>query len=48
MLSLAREAGFSTADHVSGDDLARRYFTGRPDGLRPPRNAEELLVATTG
>jgi hypothetical protein len=41
-------AGFAAAEHVSADDLARRYFAGRPDGLRPPRNAEELLVATTG
>jgi len=45
MLSLAREAGFSTAEHVSGDDLAGRYFAGRPDDLRPPANAEELLIA---
>ena len=27
--------------------LAERYFAGRTDGLRPPNNAEELLVATT-
>ena len=27
--------------------LARRYFAGRTDGLRPPSNSEELLVATT-
>ncbi len=48
MLALAREAGFAAAEHVSGDDLARRYFTGRRDGLRPPSNAEELLVASAG
>lgn len=47
MLALAREAGFKTVRHVSADDLARRYFTGRTDGLRPPRNSEELIVATT-
>lgn len=47
MLALAREAGFATAQHVSADDLAARYFAGRPDGLRPPSNAEELLVAGT-
>jgi hypothetical protein len=33
--------------HVSAAMLAERYFSGRPDGLRPPKNAEELLVATT-
>ena len=27
--------------------LAERYFAGRPDGLRPPNNSEELLVART-
>jgi methyltransferase (TIGR00027 family) len=47
MLALAREAGFAEARHVSADELAARYFAGRPDGLRPPNNAEELLVATT-
>ncbi len=48
MLELAREAGFSQARHVSAAELAKRYFSGRTDGLRPPNNAEELLVATTG
>ena len=47
MLALARDAGFKQVRHVSADDLAERYFAGRPDGLRPPKNAEELLVATT-
>jgi methyltransferase (TIGR00027 family) len=47
MMELATEAGFSEARHVSADDLARRYFAGRKDGLRPPRNAEELLLAMT-
>ncbi|WGS00110.1 class I SAM-dependent methyltransferase [Bradyrhizobium sp. ISRA443] len=47
IIALAREAGFGEAHHVSTDDLAARYFAGRPDGLRPPRNAEELLVART-
>jgi methyltransferase (TIGR00027 family) len=46
MLALAREAGFKEAQHVSADALAQRYFAGRTDGLRPPRNSEELLVAT--
>jgi len=47
MLALAREAGFREARHVSAASLAQRYFADRTDGLRPPDNAEELLVATT-
>ena len=47
MLALARDAGFKDVQHVSADDLASRYFRNRPDGLRPPRNGEELLVAST-
>jgi methyltransferase (TIGR00027 family) len=47
MLALAREAGFRDARHVSAATLAQRYFAGRTDGLRPPNNAEELLVAMT-
>lgn len=46
MLALAREAGFAKVEHVSAEALAERYFSGRSDGLRPPRNAEEFLVAT--
>jgi O-methyltransferase involved in polyketide biosynthesis len=45
MLALASEAGFGEARHVSAEWLAQRYFAGRTDGLRPPRNSEELLVA---
>ncbi len=47
ILGLARDAGFKQVRHVSADDLAQSYFSGRSDGLRPPRNAEELLVAAT-
>ncbi|CAE6836477.1 hypothetical protein R69658_06527 [Paraburkholderia aspalathi] len=47
ILALAHEAGFGEARHVSAADLTERYFTGRTDGLRPPKNAEELLVANT-
>ena len=47
MLSLARDSGFSEVQHVSAAMLAERYFAGRTDGLRPPKNAEELLLATT-
>ncbi|OAJ62292.1 methyltransferase [Paraburkholderia ginsengiterrae] len=47
ILALAQECGFGAARHVSADDLTQRYFASRTDGLRPPRNAEELLVAST-
>jgi len=46
MLTLARDAGFRDVRHVSADALTRRYFAARSDGLRPPSNSEELLVAT--
>jgi methyltransferase (TIGR00027 family) len=45
MLALARDAGFSKVEHVSAVALAERYFANRSDGLRPPANSEELLVA---
>jgi methyltransferase (TIGR00027 family) len=47
MLALARECGFREIQHVPAAALAQRYFAGRADGLRPPNNSEELLVATT-
>lgn len=47
IVALARASGFTGARHVSADDLTRRYFAARTDGLRPPRNAEELLIAST-
>ena len=43
--TLAREAGFREVQLVSAATLTQRYFAGRPDGLRPPSNTEELLVA---
>jgi methyltransferase (TIGR00027 family) len=46
MLSLAREAGFKDARHVSGSSLAERYFADRSDGLRPSAG-EDFVVATT-
>lgn len=46
MLALARKWGFRAVEHVSANALAERYFANRTDGLRPPANAEELLVAT--
>jgi methyltransferase (TIGR00027 family) len=47
MLDLARACGFRQVRHVSAADITARYFAGRSDGLRPPANAEELLVAST-
>jgi methyltransferase (TIGR00027 family) len=47
IIALAREAGFRDVQHVSAADLAQRYFAGRTDGLRPPNNSEEFLVAMT-
>jgi len=47
MLALGREAGFADVRHISAAKLGERYFSGRTDGLRPPENAEEFLVAST-
>ena len=47
MLALARDAGFRGVEHVSAAALAERYFAGRTDGLRPPNDSEEILIATT-
>jgi O-methyltransferase involved in polyketide biosynthesis len=46
MADLAREAGFKEARCVRAADLAKRYFSGRKDGLKPSKS-EEILVATT-
>jgi methyltransferase (TIGR00027 family) len=46
IVALAREVGFESAQHVSADQLAERYFAGRTDGLRPPSGGEEILLAT--
>ena len=46
MLALARDAGFRKVEHVSAAELTQRYFANRTDGLRPPNNSEELLVAS--
>ena len=47
ILAMAREAGFRDVQHVSAADLTQRYFADRADGLRPPSNSEEFLVAKT-
>lgn len=44
MLTMCRDAGFSSVQHVSPDDITQRYFAHRADGLRPP-SAEHLVVA---
>jgi len=45
LAALARDAGFTDVQHISSAELARRYFLGRPDGLRPS-SGEEIIVAT--
>jgi len=45
IVKLAREAGFREAKHISRDDIIKRYFTGRSDGLKPS-SGEEFIVAT--
>jgi methyltransferase (TIGR00027 family) len=45
IMTLAREAGFRDVQHIAAAVLAQRYFADRKDGLRPPNNAEELLIA---
>ena len=47
VLALGREAGFRNVQHVSAAAVAQQYFADRTDGLRPPNNSEELLVAST-
>jgi methyltransferase (TIGR00027 family) len=46
IIESAQAAGFTNVQHISADVLTQRYFSNRNDGLRPPRNAEELLVAS--
>jgi methyltransferase (TIGR00027 family) len=46
VVALARDCGFRAARHVPASELARRYFSRRTDGLRPPDNAEEMLLAS--
>jgi methyltransferase (TIGR00027 family) len=47
IMSMARDAGFRDIEHISAAMLTERYFANRSDGLHPPSNAEELLVART-
>ncbi len=45
MLTLAHDAGFARAEHISSNELAARYFACRTDGLRPS-SGEDFVVAT--
>lgn len=45
IVALAREAGLKSVEYISAESLATRYFANRNDGLRPPKNAEELIMA---
>lgn len=47
MLELAREAGLTKIQHISGATLARRYFARESDGPQLA-SSEEMLIATTG
>ncbi len=47
LMAMAREAGFREVEHVSAAALTERYFADRTDGLRPPNNGEEILLART-
>ena len=46
IVALARQAGFASAQHVPTDEIAERYLTGRPDGLRAA-SGEAILLART-
>ena len=46
ILALAREAGFREVRHFSRDEIVKRYFAARGDGLKPA-SGEEFLVAFT-
>ena len=46
MAAMAREAGFAEVRHVSGREIAQRYFAGRADGFKPS-TGEDFLVAST-
>lgn len=45
MIALSKKAGFTEASYVAGEELNRRYFLGRSDGLLTG-NSEAMLVAS--
>lgn len=46
ILQLAHEANFKSIQHISRNDLVKRYFINRDDNLKPA-SGEEFLIATT-
>jgi methyltransferase (TIGR00027 family) len=46
ILALALTAGFPQTEHVSSEEIVRRYFADRKDGLRPAQG-EDFLIAGT-
>jgi O-methyltransferase involved in polyketide biosynthesis len=46
LLELAREAGFKEVTCITAADLAKKYFSGRPDNLSPA-SGEVFLIAST-
>ena len=48
ILALAHESGFREPRHVPAEELDRRYFEGRTDGVRPSRGEELMLAEVTG
>ncbi|WP_329446800.1 class I SAM-dependent methyltransferase [Streptomyces canus] len=48
ILALADESGFREARHIPAEELDRRYFQGRADGVRPSRGEELMLARVTG
>lgn len=45
LIELAQKAGLSQCLHISAEEITKRYFSKRKDGLRPPLNSEEILIA---
>ncbi|MCP2288415.1 class I SAM-dependent methyltransferase [Nocardia amikacinitolerans] len=46
IVALAEDSGFGVAEHISHEELIRRYFADRTDGLLPAES-EQILVART-
>ena len=43
ILEMAKKAGFGKVEHISREDIIKKYFIGRSDGLKPG-SGEEFLV----
>ncbi|MCP2318061.1 hypothetical protein APR12_003414 [Nocardia amikacinitolerans] len=46
VVALAEESGFAVAEHISHEELIRRYFADHTDGLRPAESEQMLVVRT--